>query len=87
MNKILNGDASKAGIDFKLNGVVVGTVRDDTWDKAINRLYRRLTLLRSTAKLYIDRNRQKDQVDEYGYYPEENYQDDLIDNDTTEVDN
>lgn len=38
MNKIIDGSATEAGIDFVVDKVTVGSVVDDTWDKAFNRL-------------------------------------------------
>ena len=46
MNKILDSDFEKHRIDFMVDKVLVGNVADDTWNKALNRLYDRLLKLR-----------------------------------------
>lgn len=38
MNKVLDGTATKAGIEFQVEKITVGKVRNDTWDKAFYRL-------------------------------------------------
>ena len=47
INNIVNDEASEAGIDFKIDQVVVGQVKSDTWDRALNRLYARLKQLKA----------------------------------------
>ena len=39
LHKILDGAATEAGIDFSVEQVIVGNVKNDTWDKALERLY------------------------------------------------
>ncbi len=46
MNKILDGSATKAGIDFQVVQVLVGSVKNDSWERALNRLYALLRRLR-----------------------------------------
>ena len=43
---ILDGSATKAGIDFKVDRVTVGSVKNDTWNRALNCLYARLKTLK-----------------------------------------
>ena len=38
MNNILDGTATKAGIDFAIEKITVGDIIDDTWDRVFNRL-------------------------------------------------
>ena len=38
MNKVLDGSATKAGIEFQIEKITIGQHRDDTWDKAFYRL-------------------------------------------------
>ena len=47
MNHILDGTAQEQGIDFQVDRVLVGNVRDDTWIRALNRLAGRLEVLKS----------------------------------------
>lgn len=42
MNKVLDGSASKAGINFRVEKILIGQVTDDTWDRALDRLFNRL---------------------------------------------
>ena len=47
MNHILDGTAQEQGIDFQVDRVLVGNVRDDTWNRALNRVAGRLEVLKS----------------------------------------
>lgn len=47
VNKILDGTATSKGIDFKVENVLVGNVKEDTWNRALNRLYSKLLKMRS----------------------------------------
>jgi len=47
MNDILDGSATEKGIDFKVQKVTVGSVKNDTWNRAFNRLYDRLKQMKS----------------------------------------
>lgn len=47
MNKILDDSASRAGINFEVEKVTIGAVNNDTWDKALNRLFLRLKRMRN----------------------------------------
>lgn len=38
MNKIIDGSATEAGIEFQIEQILVGHHKDDTWDKAFTRL-------------------------------------------------
>ena len=53
MNKVLDGTATEAGIDFEVEKVTVGSVKDDTWDKAFNRLYKLLKRIRNKIKVRL----------------------------------
>lgn len=55
INSIIDGTAEKAGIDFAIEKVTVGTVRDDTWQRAINRLYRKLKQMRDAIQHRLHR--------------------------------
>lgn len=58
MNKVLDGSATKAGIDFAVEKVTVGVVINDTWDKAFNRLHTKLKQMKnSISKRNNSRNR------------------------------
>lgn len=50
MNKILDGSAEKAGIDFRIDKVIIGSVKHDTWSRAINRLSDRLDRIRNLIR-------------------------------------
>lgn len=57
MENILDGTASKVGIDFSVEKVTVGSVKDDTWDRAFNRLYDLLKRLRNKVQLRLKNER------------------------------
>ena len=59
MNNILNGEATKAGIDFVIEKITVGTTKSDTWDKAYNRLYILLNRIKKDVKIRL-KTRQND---------------------------
>lgn len=46
INKILDGTATKAGIDFCVEGVLVGGVKHDSWDRAFYRVDLKLKQIR-----------------------------------------
>lgn len=50
MNNILDGSASKAGIDFVVEKVTIGSVNEDSWDKAFNRLFNTLKSMRNKIR-------------------------------------
>ena len=50
MENILDGTASKEGIDFQVEQVLVGSVTNDSWDKAFNRVYDRLKRMRNRIR-------------------------------------
>ena len=58
MENILDGTASKVGIDFSVEKVTIGSVKDDTWDRAFNRLHDVLKRLRNKVQLRL-RNERK----------------------------
>lgn len=51
MNNVLSGDATLAGIDFCIEKVTVGSVVDDTWDRAFNRLFDVLNRVRNKIRV------------------------------------
>lgn len=53
MNKILDGSAAEEGIDFQIEKVLVGSVKNDTWDRALNRLSKRLDTMRNKVRKAI----------------------------------
>lgn len=59
MNNILDGTASSKGIDFQIEKVLVGSVKNDTWDRAINQLANRLNAIRNKIRIAI-RNESND---------------------------
>lgn len=61
INKILDGSAHKAGIDFQVEKVTVGTVSNDSWDKSFNRVYMKLRDIRRRIRARLNvRGRNKD---------------------------
>lgn len=56
MEKILDGSATKAGIDFKVIGVIVGGVKKDSWNRSINRLYNLLVRTRNKLQIRIKKS-------------------------------
>ena len=57
MHNVLDGTANKAGIDFAVEKVTVGSVNEDSWDKAFNRLYRKLKDMRNTIRARLNSRR------------------------------
>lgn len=55
INKILDGSAAKVGIDFQVEKITVGTVKDDTWDRAFYRLYKKLKEIRRKVNVRLHR--------------------------------
>ncbi len=53
MNNVLKGEATKAGIDFVIEKITVGTTRNDAWDKAYNRLYIMLNKMKRDVKIRL----------------------------------
>lgn len=51
MNHILNDTAQEQGIDLQVDHVLVGNVRNDTWNRALNRLADRLKILKSKVQI------------------------------------
>lgn len=51
MHKVLDGSATKAGIDFQVEKVTVGSVKYDTWDRAFTRLYYLLKKIRKQVQI------------------------------------
>lgn len=53
VNKVLDGSATEAGIDFKISQVLVGGVKNDTWDRAFNRLHNVLRKMKSSVQVKL----------------------------------
>lgn len=54
INNVLSGDATKAGIDFQVEKVTVGSVRNDSWDRAFNRVYLKLKEMRRKVRTRLN---------------------------------
>ena len=54
---ILDEAITKAGIDFQVEKVTVGSVKCDTWDRAILRLYNILKRMRRIIQIRLNRDR------------------------------
>ena len=54
MNKVLDESATEAGINFSVKKVTVGEVKHDTWDRAFNRLNRKLRDMRNSIKKQLN---------------------------------
>ena len=59
MNQILDGTATEVGIDFQVEKITVGSVHEDTWDRAFGRLYNSLKRIRRKVGIRLNRNRSK----------------------------
>lgn len=51
MNKVIDGSATKQGIDFCVEQVIIGSVTEDTWDRAFNRLFDRLKRMKNKIRV------------------------------------
>lgn len=54
MDKVIDGSATAAGIDFQVEKVTVGSVRNDSWDKAFNRIYLKLKEMRRKVRTRLN---------------------------------
>lgn len=54
INNVLSGAATKEGIDFQVEKVTVGSVKDDSWDRAFNRVYNKLKLMRRKIRTRLN---------------------------------
>lgn len=54
MNNVLSGDATKEGIDFQVEKVTVGSVRNASWDRAFNRVYLKLKDMRRKVRTRLN---------------------------------
>ena len=54
MNNILDGTATKEGIDFQVEKVTVGSVELDSWDRAFNRVYLKLKEMRRKVRTRLN---------------------------------
>ena len=50
VNHILDAEISRDGISFEIEKVTVGTVANDTWDKAFTRLYQKLRQMKRKVR-------------------------------------
>ncbi|MBR4071069.1 MAG: hypothetical protein IKK26_00760 [Clostridia bacterium] len=50
MHNVMNGEAAKSGIDFQVEKVTVGSVKNDSWDRALNRLAKLLNSKKNNIK-------------------------------------
>ena len=57
MHNILGGNATKAGIDFSVEQIIVGSVKNDTWDRALERLYLLLRRLKRKIRHRLNEGR------------------------------
>jgi len=57
INKILDGSATEAGIDFSVEKVTVGSVKFDTWDRAFQRLYAKLKIMAKRIQVRLTSRR------------------------------
>lgn len=54
MNNVLDGTATKAGIDFAVEKVTISSVSEDSWDKAFNRLFNTLKNMRNKVRARLN---------------------------------
>lgn len=54
MNEILDGTATKEGIDLQVEKVTIGSVEHDSWDRAFNRLYIKLQGMRRKIRIRLN---------------------------------
>lgn len=59
MNNVLDESATKAGINFRVDQVVIGSVKDDTWARAFDRLGNLLDRMRVRVRKQLDRERRE----------------------------
>ena len=57
VENVLDGDATYAGIEFRVEQVVVGGVKNDSWNDAFHRLYNILKKMKSTIQIRIQRDK------------------------------
>lgn len=55
INNILDGTATAAGIDFQVEKVTVGSVKEDTWNRAFLRLQNKLKQIKSKIKIRLNK--------------------------------
>lgn len=53
MQNVLNGSATAAGIDFRIEKVTVGSVINDTWDRAFQRLNNKLKQMKKKIQIRL----------------------------------
>ena len=53
MKKVLDESATKAGINFRVEKVTVGSVANDSWDRAFDRLFNKLKLMKKRIKTLL----------------------------------
>lgn len=59
MNKVLDESATKAGINFRVEQVVIGSVKHDTWARAFDRLGNLLDRMRVRVRKQLNRERRE----------------------------
>lgn len=59
MDKVLDESATKAGINFRVAKVTIGSVADDSWNRAFDRLGNILDKLRLKIRKQLKRERQE----------------------------
>lgn len=59
MKKVLDESATKAGINFRVEKVTVGSVANDSWDRAFDRLFNKLKLMKKRIKTLLKTRRNK----------------------------
>jgi len=58
MNNVLDGSASKAGINFRVEKITVGSIKDDTWDRSLDRLFNKLKHMKKKIQQQLKIKRQ-----------------------------
>ena len=58
MHSVMDGEAAKAGIDFQIEKVTVGSVKNDSWDRALNRLAQVLNRMKKSVIRRLNINKQ-----------------------------
>ena len=57
INKVLDESATKAGINFWLEKITVGSVKSDTWDTAFNRLCLKLRQMKNRVREELNKKK------------------------------
>ena len=59
MDKVLDGSATKAGINFRIEKVTIGAVVNDSWSRAFDRLGNVLDKMRNRVRKQLNRERRE----------------------------